>query len=210
MTADLYAGAGGRWRILQSLRPYICPFDAVFAQVPAQAELLDVGCGAGMTLILLAKLGRVKSGYGFDVSPPAIAAARQAASLLPEPGRVSFELRSVEAGLPDVAWTAATVIDVIHHIPRRWQEAFVRDLASRVPPGGRLIIKDMVKKPRWRAAMNTLHDLLLARQRVQHVELETVMGWAMAEGLSAVHSSRLNRFWYGHWLAVFDRPKSAL
>lgn len=205
LSRHLYAGQHWRWRVLQSLRPHICPFGEVLELVPPRARVLDVGCGSGLLLLFLASLGRIASGHGFDVSRDAILAARQAAAATPEAAVLSFEERAIEAGIPHGDWTVVSAIDVIHHVPPAHQAAFVRALCDAVPPGARLIVKDMVAKPRWRAFANRMHDLLMARQWVHHADPASVERWTAATGLRCVHRSHTNLLWYGHWTLVFER-----
>lgn len=205
LAKGLYAAQRWRWRVLQALRPYICPFGEVIGQVPPQSRVLDVGCGSGLFLLMLASYGRLARGVGFDVSEDAIAAARTAATRLAQPDTVEFSVRSVEAGLPQGDWTVVSVIDVIHHIPPVHQAGFIRDLCAATPPGARLVIKDMVVTPRWRALANRLHDLLMARQWVHHVAPEQVEAWISDPDFRCVHRSRADLFWYGHWTLVFER-----
>lgn len=201
----LYAGHSWRWRVLQSLRPYICPFGDVMALVPPRARVLDVGSGSGVFLLLLASQGRIASGHGFDVSHDAIQAARDAARTTPAAASIVFEERAIEAGIPRGDWTVVSAVDVIHHVPPAAQRDFIRALCEAVPPGSRLIIKDMVARPRWRALANRMHDLVMARQWVHHVGPDEVERWVDGTGLQCVHRSRRNMFWYGHWTLAFDR-----
>lgn len=205
MCRRLYAGQSWRWRVLQGLRPYICPFGEVLDLVPPRARVLDVGCGSGVFLLLLATLGRIESGRGFDVSGDAIRAARQALALVPRQSALTFEERSIEAGIPRGDWTVVSVIDVLHHVPPAHQADFVRALCDVLPPGARLIVKDMVVTPRWRALANRLHDLLMARQWVHHVSPGTVEQWLAGTGLRCTHRNSSNMLWYGHWTLVFER-----
>lgn len=203
---ELYGVPGtGLLGLLQRLRPYICPFGEVIAQVPYGARVLDVGCGAGLFLLTLARLGRIGESFGFDSSMPAIAAAQAARHQLGDPSQVRFERRAVEQGLPQGTWSVVSAVDVIHHIPAQHQRGFVLQLAQAVPPGGRLLLKDMVATPRWRALANSLHDLVMARQRVHHVDAEEVAGWVAGPGWRQVYSGRTNMWWYGHWTLVFER-----
>jgi 2-polyprenyl-3-methyl-5-hydroxy-6-metoxy-1,4-benzoquinol methylase len=205
MCRRLYAGQRWRWRVLQSLRPYICPFGEVLDLVPQHSRVLDVGCGSGVFLLLLASLGRIASGRGFDVSRDAIRAAQQASAAVPKEAGLTFEERAIEAGIPQGDWGVVSVIDVIHHVPPAHQAAFVKALCEAVPPGARLIVKDMVATPRWRALANRVHDLLLARQWVHHVAPVAVEQWVAGSGLRCIHRSSTNMLWYGHWTLVFER-----
>lgn len=195
--------------MLQSLRPYICPFGELLDLVPPGSRMLDAGCGAGQLLLFLASRGMLERGAGFDASAGAInvagAAARNAGL-----ASVSFEVRSVEVGIPHGAWTVVCAMDVIHHVDPLQQEAFVLDLCRATPPGARLIVKDMVVRPRWRALANRLHDLVMARQWVHHVAPDTVRAWVAADpGLICVLERRTDLLWYGHWTLVFERHAAA-
>ncbi len=206
LSRRLYAGQHWRWRVVQPLRPYICPFGEVIDLVPDRSRVLDVGCGSGLFLLFLASFGKLEKGFGFDMSREAIATAQLAAEKLERPAPLQFSVRSVEEGIPHGDWSVVSVIDVIHHIPPVHQANFIRDLCAATPPGGRLIIKDMVARPRWRALANRMHDLLMAKQWVHHTGPESVEQWVMADpDFTCVHRSRTDMLWYGHWSLVFER-----
>lgn len=209
LSRHLYSGQHWRWRVIQPLRPYICPFDELIGLVPPNSRVLDVGCGSGLFLLFLASFDKLDKGVGFDLSQEAIATAQAASLRLANPQRLQFSVRSVDEGIPAGDWTVVSVIDVIHHIPPPHQAGFIRDLCAATPPGARLIIKDMVERPRWRALANRLHDLLLARQWVHHVAPETVEQWITDPDMVCVQRSRSNMLWYGHWTLVFERRKKA-
>lgn len=97
------------------------------------------------------------------------------------------------------------MIDMMHHIPPAVREALFLAAVDRVAPGGVLIYKDMRRRPHWRAAMNQLHDLLLARQWISHCPSEQVLGWASEAGLTIAQHSLYNKAWYAHELIVFKK-----
>lgn len=196
-----------RWS--QIYRPAICPLDDAIEQIPRGASVLDVGCGAGLFLLLLARLGRIGRGFGFDVSERAITAARAASRRAALDAIVSFEARSIERGIPEFGADTLTAIDVLHHVPPLFQRDFVADLYGRLPPGGTLFIKDMVTRPRWRAVANGLHDLLLARQLVHHVDPDMAENWLRSMGGEIQRRRSENRMWYGHWSLTVRKPRSA-
>lgn len=206
LASPLYAGAANaKVRLMQEYRSHICPLHEVIREVPAQSSVLDVGCGHGLLLNLLASLGRIRQGHGFDVAAPAVAVASQVADEHRLSSIVAFEHRSIEQGIPSRGLEVVTVIDVLHHVPDQHKVAFVGALCDVVPEGGRLIVKDMVVRPRWRAAANQIHDLVMARQWVEHVAPDQVEAWAVRGGLRVTRRAHFNTLWYGHWLLVMEK-----
>jgi 2-polyprenyl-3-methyl-5-hydroxy-6-metoxy-1,4-benzoquinol methylase len=206
LAAVLYAGAGStKIRLMQEYRSHICPLHEVIREVPPRSSVLDVGCGHGLLLNLLASLGRIRQGHGFDVAAPAVAVAQEVADKRGTSSVVAFEHRSIEQGIPSLGNEVVTVIDVLHHVPDQHKAAFVGALCGVVPKGGRLIVKDMVVRPRWRAAANRIHDLVMARQWVEHVDPDQVEAWAVRCGMHVTRRDRFNTLWYGHWLLVMEK-----
>ena len=93
---------------------------------------LDVGCGAGLLCEPLARLGAEVTGV--DAAPELIAAARAHAS-----GQgLAIDYRA--CGVEEIAgeFDLVTAMEVIEHVAA--PEAFLRDLAARLAPGGLLIL----------------------------------------------------------------------
>ena len=205
----LYVGGSPIARLIQHHRHRIAPVAELVQAVPAGSNVLDVGCGGGLLLCCLAAAGRLRDGLGFDSSEVAIAAAQGAAArLASEPGTVvpRFECRPVQAGLPEGAFDVVCLVDVLHHVPPAAQEQAFRDAASRVRPGGMLLYKDMCDAPAWRAGMNRMHDLVMARQWINYVPIERADGWARSCGLAVERAEERSMLWYGHELRVYRRP----
>jgi len=194
---------------MQRYRPYICPFDRLLPHVLEGASVLDVGCGAGLLLALLAWKGRIRRGLRLDLSLPAIALARDAAATQADGGSavaLSFECHSVIAAWPEGLWDVISMVDIMHHLPDAARRAVIVRAAEHLRPGGRLIYKDIGVRPLWRATASRLHDLVIARELVHFTPQHTVEGWAAEQGLTPVHRESINRWWYGHELTVFTRP----
>jgi len=207
MARDLYPTGPWLFRALQRYRPYICPFEELIPEVPQGASVLDIGCGGGLFLGLIEASGRNPLGLGFDVSKPAIGLARSMAEQAAKRGGwLDFRLIDAAAPWPDGDFDVVSMIDVAHHVPPASQEEAIRRASQKVRPGGRFLYKDMVARPRWRAAANRLHDLVLARQWIHYLPVERVEAWATDEGLRLERSGRFNRLWYGHELRIFHRP----
>ncbi|GLZ78443.1 hypothetical protein Afil01_32500 [Actinorhabdospora filicis] len=205
----LYPGPPSPTIALQRLRPAVCPLDRVLQYVPADARVLDVGCGGGLFLGLLAASGRRVSGHGVDMSASAIAIADAMAARVTETGSVlTFECQDATTPWPRGEYDVVSMLDLLHHVPPGEQRAVFAKAVAALRPGGTLLYKDMATRPRWRAAANQLHDLVLARQWIHHVALDEVRRWAVEEDLDIVHFERINRLWYGHELLVLRRSGS--
>ncbi len=200
----LFTDGPPAWRLLQIYRPYICPFDVIIDAVPQGARVLDIGCGGGLLLGLLAAAGRIGGGIGFDTSVPAVELARGMAGRS-FPGRLDFEALAVQDSWPEGTFDVVTAIDVLHHVPPSAQAGVVAQAAAKVRPGGLLLVKDMVTRPWWRAAANHLHDLVLARQWIHTPEGGDIVAWAGAAGLVLERERIDNVLWYGHRLQVFRK-----
>jgi cyclopropane fatty-acyl-phospholipid synthase-like methyltransferase len=190
---------------MQRQRPRICPFPELLAHVPPGARVLEAGCGAGSFVLQAAARGDGVTGLGFDADPAAVAMAQRVAARAGLDG-VRFEHREAAGGWPDGAWDVVALIDLLHHVTPAAREGVITAAANCVAPGGILLYKDMCRRPRWRAAMNQLHDVLVAQQWVHHADPVEVERWAAAAGLRLRHAERLNRWWYGHDLRIFARP----
>lgn len=192
-------------RVRQSLRSRICPYEAMLELVPKAARVLDVGCGAGLFLFLLAGMDRVSDGLGLDASASAIGCGREIAQKADFGGRLRFEEFDATGDWPAERFDVVSLIDLLHHIPRERQATVLISAAGCVQEGGILLYKDMTRRPRWKAAANRLHDLVLARQWVHYPAAEEVVRLVGQLGLVKEKSVLIDRLWYRHHLMVFRR-----
>ena len=204
----LYRGAPPVARGLQSLRPYICPFDDLLASVPADAHVLDVGCGAGLFLGLIADHHPAATGIGFDSSASAIAAARKMSLDNNFESRIAFEHRAVGDAWPEGPFDVVSIVDVLHHIPPAHQRDVIEQGFAHVRPGGVLIYKDMATRPLFSALWNRAHDLLLARQWIHYRSIDDVKRWVTAQGAQIVKTGTRSLGPYAHELLVAKRPET--
>lgn len=185
-------------------RATIAPIADVLNVVPLGCRVLDVGCGNGLLLNVLAEAGQIGPSVGVDISAATIIVAEQAAALLPDKDRPQYFARPPETLLPDELFDVVLIIDVMHHVPPALQATFLQQVGQRVRPGGLLIYKDMCRRPLWRAATNRLHDLVVARQWVRYFPVEQV-GPTLGAEFEFVLSIDRRMFWYGHEQRNFRR-----
>ena len=205
MAQRLYRSAPPVARALQSLRPYICPFDDLLSFVPANAHVLDVGCGAGLLLGLIADRYPQTSGSGFDSSSHAIAAAQKMSANNGFQDRITFEHRAVGDAWPEGPFDVVSIVDVLHHIPPAHQRDVIEQGFAHVRPGGVLIYKDMATRPLFSALWNRAHDLLLARQWIHYRSIDDVKRWVTAQGAQIVKAGARSLGPYAHELLVAKR-----
>ncbi|MBF9195365.1 SAM-dependent methyltransferase [Microvirga terrestris] len=203
----LYAEASPLVRFMQRGRPYICPMDLLVRQVPAGAQIFDIGCGSGLLSLHLVRTNHIRGSMGVDTSSDAIESARRAAANLSDQlrGRTQFEVVNGTDDWPDSQFDAVMMIDMMHHVPVSIRRTLFLEAAQRVKRGGRLIYKDMRSQPVWRASMNRLHDLVMARQWITYCPSETVREWAGEAGLKLSLHQTYDALWYAHELMSFDR-----
>ncbi|MGI1662770.1 class I SAM-dependent methyltransferase [Palleronia sp. KMU-117] len=206
MAAALFPGKTSLIESLNRLRPRIMPIEDLIAAVPAGARVLDIGCGAGLFLGLLAAAGRTQDGVGFDTSKDAIALAQSMQTRLPTGHRIRFERLSVDDPWPEGTFDAVSLIDVMHHIPRKAQIGVLEMAVGKLRPGGRLIYKDMADRPFLMAAANRLHDLVIARDWIEYLPLETVRGTLAEMGFTVIEERSARRLWYMHEMLVMEAP----
>ncbi len=187
----------------QRLRPHICPFDALVERVPEGARVLDVGCGAGLFLGLLAMSGRLHEGVGFDADDAAIARAEAMAKAAGLQATLDLRAIGVDAPWPEGPFDVVSMIDVMHHVPRASRPGIYDAVATRLRSGGLFVYKDMVDAPAWKALGNRFHDLVLARDWIAYEPVEAVEAACAERGLSLVSAQDETRLWYGHELRVF-------
>ena len=131
-------------------------FDRLERALPASGRILDLGCGHGLFALLAASRAPGREVLGIDLLEERLEIGCRVASRYGV-GNVRFERRSAE-DLPEWRFDAVAVADVLLYLPRESQRAILERCASRLAPGGRLLVKEQVRKPAWKARMVALQE----------------------------------------------------
>jgi len=97
---------------------------------PKDARILEIGCGTGHNLAMLAEFGRVE-GLEMDSASREIANVRFG-------GKVGDARLPELAGVPDETFDLIALLDVLEHVED--DVAALRGMARRLKPGGRILI----------------------------------------------------------------------
>jgi SAM-dependent methyltransferase len=192
-----------------TLRPHLAPFDELLGVVPEGARVLDVGCGSGLFLALLAWRGPIGPSVGFDASKQAIAVANEMRAGLPGEQPLQFVVRDAGDAWPEGDFDVISLIDLVHHLPYELHRPVLQQAARRVRPGGLLLYKDIGARPRWKALANRVQDMIIAREWSRYADLDQVVAWAAEEGLEPLDCRPVHRVCFPHELGAFVRPSES-
>lgn len=136
-------------------------YSAVAREVAARSPalpVLDIGCGIGLLGHYLQACGLTAPLTGFDYDARKIASA-QAMAARAGAGHLSFASGDARTGLP--AFEGHVVIlDILQFFTGPEQDALLTAAATRVAPGGSLIIRSGLQDEGWRFRVTVLGDYL--------------------------------------------------
>jgi 2-polyprenyl-3-methyl-5-hydroxy-6-metoxy-1,4-benzoquinol methylase len=120
--------------------------DALAARCPSEGRMLEAGCGHGLLSLEAALLHPALAVLGIDPAPDKIAAARAAAVAVPN---ATFRCERLE-DVAERGFDAVAVPDVLYLVPRAEWPSFLGACRDRLRPGGRLLLKEVAPRPRWK------------------------------------------------------------
>lgn len=181
------------------LRKVVCPLDEVCQSVPVGCSVFDLGCGTGAMLLELIRTRSVKTVGGCEVSREALREAETAVNR--ELGHSGEFIATKEPPLCLSAYDCITLIDVLHHIPKDVQEAYLQKVAGLMKPGSILVLKDIdASGPLvW---FNRLHDAIFAGSGFQEIPASKAEAMLEAAGLAIESRWTVRRLWYPHYFLI--------
>ncbi|WP_063763556.1 class I SAM-dependent methyltransferase [Streptomyces sp. NRRL S-646] len=138
-------------------------------QLPGSfGRALDVGCGTGDLVRLLA--GRAREVHGVDSDPGIVGRARELSG--DRYGHVTYSVADAPGGLPPGPYDVITCVAVLHHLPLA--EALTR-FRQQLAPGGTLLVVGLARE-------ETFGDRLLS---YASIPLNAATGWLKNRGRTA-------------------------
>jgi 2-polyprenyl-6-hydroxyphenyl methylase/3-demethylubiquinone-9 3-methyltransferase len=115
-------------------------------RAPARGRLLEVGCGHGLFANACALSRPELQVVGVDPAPAKI---RAAAASVGSRGNVRFQEGRVES-FAERGFDCVAVLDVLYLVPRGDWPSFLGACRASLAPGGRLLLKEVDVRPRWK------------------------------------------------------------
>jgi len=124
----------------------------------SELPLLDIGCGLGLLAFFLRAEGIEVPILGLDYDTRKIDSARRATLAAGIKG-LTFSPHDARSGLPPHQGNVS-ILDILQFFNPDEQESLLKLAASRVMPGGKLLIRSGLGDTSWRFKITVLGDLL--------------------------------------------------
>lgn len=128
-----------------------------------KGRVLEIGCGFGLFGCYFASRSHDITYHGLDLDAGRIDMAREAARKL---GLTNVQFDCGDASKPlevQGTYDAVLMMDLLHHIPDDAKRQLLDSVTRMLKPGGRLIIKDITRRPAWKMGFTWLLDVLMTR-----------------------------------------------
>ena len=129
-----------------------------------ELPLLDIGCGMGLLAFYLRDAGLTQDLIGLDYDPRKTKAGTAVAEKLSIQESTRFFSGDARSDLPDHSGHV-TILDILQFMPTESQRQVLKEAASRVAPGGRLIIRSGLNAPGWRFRVTVFIDYVARAAR---------------------------------------------
>ena len=183
-----------RQRFLEEIGQYL----------PESGAVLDIGCGFGLFSLYYAATAPGRFVRGLDLNARRIAMARRAARRLGL-DNVTYELGDARDFKGDTEVAAAYMLDIVHHVPPATVPALLAQLRRCLPPGGRLLVKDVDTRPAAKRWFTWALDRLMApRTPVRYWSTEELTAALERAGFGVHRHLMVDLLPYPHVLYVCE------
>lgn len=189
-------------RFYNYLRLLILPLEEIAKYIPKKGAILDVGCGYGVLDIYLAKTSSNRRVIGSELNHKRVRIASRTAKNI---DNVSFFEQDLLQNRQIEQVDCVILVDLLHHVSYSQQRQLLQSVSSILKPGGRLIVKDLDTKPKFKFYWNLVHDKLVTGfDRLYFQSSQTLARTLEEEGFSVSHKNISNLF-YAHHLFVCEK-----
>ncbi len=187
-------------RIYIKLRGIIIPFKRIEQHVPKNGNIVDIGCGYGIFANYLASMSKKRKVIGIDLVQERISTANKIYGHLPNLNFVCKDITDTQLPKTDVI----TVIDVLHHIPSEdLQNQLLKSCYSVLSKDGKLILKDLYTKPKWKYLFNFVHDYIMTKgEPVLYQDQDTIKNLLKNSGFELEKVINIPNYPYAHILYI--------
>lgn len=197
-------GVFNRWKMVY--RPYICPFDTLLGYMPEGQAVLDIGCGGGGFLQLVAEYRMPIAVAGLETKTQLTVAARD--QFETSFSRIPSRFETYD-GITLPGWTEeydyVFLIDVLHHVPWHQQRPMLESILSLMKRGAKLVIKDIDAGERMWCLFNKIHDLIVAGELPREVRAEDLREQLRTIGFLIRDFSTQRLYVYPHFIIVCEK-----
>lgn len=186
-------------------RPLICPFDKLLNYIENNDSVFDIGCGSGQFCALAAKFKPTKNIIGIEISETLIQNAKNLNQEFISYKNVQFEtFNGFEIPNKIKNYSKIFLIDVLHHIPKKNQLDFLKEIYSKMSKGSVLILKD-IDDESLLVYFNKIHDFIFSGEI--GFELKSTVTKKLTEeiGFKIMDSFSKRMFVYPHYFLILRK-----
>jgi SAM-dependent methyltransferase len=161
--------------------------------------------GSGQFALLLAEFSRVIKISGVEIDARLVSNAKRL--LEPYKDKVEIEISQYNGhNLPDSIFDHDVVflIDVLHHIPRKDQMKFLKDVYRKMKDGSYFVIKD-IDGGSPLVLFNKIHDLLFAQEIGNELSLREVTKRVGEMGFKIEEIVKKRLYVYPHFTLILKK-----
>ena len=186
-------------------RPLICPFDKLLNYIENNDSVFDIGCGSGQFCALVAKFKPTKNIMGIEISETLIQNAKNLNQEFISYKNVQFEtFNGFEIPNKIKNYSKIFLIDVLHHIPKKNQLDFLKEIYSKMSKESVLILKD-IDDESLLVYFNKIHDFIFSGEI--GFELKSTVAKKLTEeiGFKIMDSFSKRMFVYPHYFLILRK-----
>jgi 2-polyprenyl-3-methyl-5-hydroxy-6-metoxy-1,4-benzoquinol methylase len=179
--------------------------DELGQYLPERGQILDMGCGFGLFSLYYAKKFPGRSIIGIDINEARIQMARKAAKAL-SLSNVRYEVADAITYESSTILHSAYMLDIVHHVSPETVQPLIKKIHTLLPPGSRLLIKDVKTEPAYKRWFTFLLDKLLDPQsQLNYWKEQDMIDLLTAEGFEVFRHAMVDILPYPHILYICQK-----